>query len=268
MLKKYNVFITAFLMLAHMQTASAKVIGEEVAYSLDGVKLSGYLAYDDAIKGKRPGVLVIHEWWGHDAYARKRAEMLAKLGYTAFSLDMYGDGKVTSHPDDAKKFMTEVTKNMSVARARYKKALQLLTQSSQTDASNIAAIGYCFGGAMVLDMARQGLDVKGVASFHGSLGTQTPAQKGKVKAKIRVFNGADDKFVSAKSIDDFRLEMQKADVDFEFINYPGAKHSFTNPGSTWLGKKYKLPLEYNEQADKKSWQKMQAFFKEIFTNKP
>ena len=252
------------LLLACSQIAFAKVIGKQVDYTIDGVKLTGYLAWDDAIKGKRPGVLVIHEWWGHNDYARKRADMLAGLGYTAFALDMYGDGKVAAHPQDAKKFMTEVTSNMATARKRYTKALSLLKADANTDNKKIAAIGYCFGGAMVLDMARQGTDIKGVASFHGSLGTGSPAEKGKVKAKVLVMNGAADPFIKPEQIDTFNKEMRGAGVDYEFINYPDAKHAFTNPVATEMGKKFKLPLEYNATADEKSWAKMQVFFREIF----
>ena len=255
---------TITLVFIFTQLAQAGVVGKEIEYTLDGVKMTGYLAYDDAIRGKRPGVLVVHEWWGHNDYARKRARMLAELGYTAFALDMYGDGKLASHPEDAKKVMTEVTRNMAVARKRYNKALEILKNDAHTDVTRIAAIGYCFGGGVVLDMARQGVDIKGVVSFHGSLGTAATAQKGGVRAKVLVLNGAADPFIKPEQVDAFIREMRAAGVDYEFINYPGVRHSFTNPAATKLGKKYNLPLEYNAEADRKSWQKMQAFFKEIF----
>ncbi len=255
------------LLLMMSSLTQAKVIGNQVEYVVDGTRMTGYLAYDDAIKGKRPGILVVHEWWGHNAYARKRADQLAGLGYTAFALDMYGSGKVADHPKDAKKFMTEVTSNMATARARYSKAIQLLKENATTDNNRIAAIGYCFGGGVVLDMARQGADVKGVVSFHGSIGTQEPAKKGKVKAKVLVLNGAADPFVKPEQIDAFRKEMQQANVNFQFINYPGAKHAFTNPDATALGKKFNMPLEYNASADKKSWQQMKKFFDGLFRKK-
>ncbi len=226
--------------------------------------MTGYYAYDDAIKGKRPGVLVVHEWWGHNDYARKRVRMLAKLGYSAFALDMYGTGKLAKHPDSAKKFMMEVINNMETARKRYNKGLAMLKAQSMTDADRLAAIGYCFGGGVVLDMARQGLPLKGVVSFHGSIGTKTPAVKGKVKASVLVLNGADDPFVTKEQISTLKQEMKKADVQFEFVNYKGARHSFTNPVADSFGKKFNMPLEYSAEADKKSWAKMQAFFKQIF----
>jgi dienelactone hydrolase len=209
-------------------------------------------------------VLVVHEWWGHDAYARKRARMLAELGYTALAVDMYGDGKTADHPDDAGKFAGEVRKNMPVAEARFKAAMELLQSQPGVEGDAIAAIGYCFGGGVVLEMARRGVDLKGVASFHGSLGTAEPAQPGKVKAKMLVFNGNDDPFTKPEQVAAFKQEMDAAGVDYQFIGYPGAKHSFTNPGADSFGQKFNLPLEYNAEADKQSWNELQNFFNRIF----
>ena len=242
----------------------AAVVGKPVEYSADGVTLKGYIAYDDKFKDKRPGVLVVHEWWGHNEYARKRADMLAALGYVALAVDMYGDGKQASHPDDAGKFSSEVMKNMPVMKARFVAAMDVLMQNEDVDLTRIGAIGYCFGGGVVLHMARQGANLKGVVSFHGSLSTSSPAEKGKVKASILACNGADDKFISADDVKNFKEEMKSAGADLKFVNYPGAIHSFTNPGSTELGKKFNLPLAYNEKADKKSWAEMQEFFKKVF----
>lgn len=244
--------------------AFAVVKTEEVSYAANGLTMKGYLAYDDKIKDKRPGVLVVHEWWGHNEYARKRARMLAELGYTALAVDMYGDGKQASHPEDAGKFAGEVMQNMAGAKARFTAALDLLKKHGTVDASRIAAIGYCFGGGVVLHMARLGLDLKGVASFHGSYGTQTPAEKGKVKAAVLVCHGADDPFSTAEQVEALKQEMQNAGVDFQFIAYAGAKHSFTNPDADANGKKFDLPLAYNKAADEKSWADMQTFFKKIF----
>jgi len=245
-------------------TAQSEVVTKEVNYQQDGTKLVGYIAYDDAIKGKRPGILVVHEWWGHNDYARSRARQLAKLGYVAFSLDMYGDGKTADHPKDAGKFAGQVKENMAVAEARFNAARAQLIADKHTDSSKLAAIGYCFGGGIVLEMARRGSDMKGVVSFHGSLGTTTPAEKGKVTAKVLVFNGADDPFVKPESISAFKSEMRQAGVDFTFVSMPGAKHSFTNPGSTAVGKTFELPLEYNAEADNSSWKQMQDFFDSLF----
>lgn len=245
-------------------SSQAAVKHEEVQYTANGVTMKGYLAYDDAVKGKRPGVLVVHEWWGHNDYVRRRANMLAELGYTALAVDMYGDGKQAAHPDDAGKFAGQVMQNMPEAKARFLAAMELLKRHNTTDPTRIAAIGYCFGGGVVLHMARLGVDLKGVASFHGSLGTQTPAKAGQVKAAVLVCHGADDKFVSQEQIDALKKEMQDAKVDFQFIAYPGAVHSFTNPDADAAGKKFNLPLAYNEAADKQSWADMQKFFKKIF----
>jgi len=240
-------------------------VGEEVDYQSGDTVLKGYVAYDDSIKGKRPGVLVVHEWWGQNEYARHRARMLAALGYTALALDMYGNGKQATHPDDAGKFAAAVRKNMPEAEARFRAAMKLLQEQKTVDAKHIAAIGYCFGGGIVLEMARRGLDLDGVVSFHGSLGTANPAEKGMVKARMLVLNGADDPFTKPEQIAAFKNEMDNAGVDYRFINYPGAKHSFTNPGATELGKKFGLPLAYNEEADKKSWAEMQGFLKDVFS---
>lgn len=242
----------------------AELVTKDINYSVDGVLMKGYLAYDDSTKGKRPGVLVVHEWWGHNDYARNRARMLAKLGYTAFSLDMYGNGKLADHPKDAGKFSGAIKKDMPLATRRFKAALAELKSHKTTDKNNIAAIGYCFGGGIVLEMARRGIDLKGVVSFHGSLTTSEPAKRGKVKAKVLVLNGQADPFVKPAQINAFKQEMKSAGVDFKFVNYPGAKHAFTNPEADKLGKKFGIPLAYHQQADKKSWQAMQKMFKDIF----
>lgn len=198
------------LLLGGMGVGFGAVQGEEVEYQANGTVLKGYLAYDDRIKGKRPGVLVVHEWWGHNEYARKRARMLAELGYTALALDMYGDGKQAHHPEDAGKFSSAVMQDPAGARKRFDAALQLLQKHKSTDAKRVAAIGYCFGGGVVLHMARAGENLRGVASFHGSLATAVPAAKGKIKAKILVLNGADDPFVPAEQVQAFKQEMKTA----------------------------------------------------------
>jgi dienelactone hydrolase len=246
-------------------TADDSVVGEEITYEGGGVKMKGYLAYDKSIEGKRPGVLVVHEWWGHNDYARNRAKQLAKLGYTALAVDMYGDGKQAAHPDDAKKFMMEVVGNMDSAKNRFEAAMELLEKHETVDPDKLAAIGYCFGGGVVLAMARLGVDLDGVASFHGTLGTETPAKKGDIKAKILVAHGNADPFVPAEQVEAFKKEMEAAGADMKFFGYDGAKHAFTNPAATDNGKKFDLPLEYNEEADKKSWAELEKFLKEIFS---
>jgi dienelactone hydrolase len=261
-----SILTTILILCVTFLSAHATVKHEEVTYTANGVTMKGYLAYDDAIKGKRPGVLVVHEWWGHNEYARKRARMLAELGYIALAVDMYGDGKQAAHPDDAGKFAGAVMQNMESAKARFMAAMDVLKKNPRTDSKRLAAIGYCFGGGVVLHMARFGFDLKGVVSFHGSYGTQTPAQAGKVKAKVLVCHGADDQFITPEQIDGLKKEMAEAKVDFQFISYPGATHSFTNPEADAYAKQFNLPLAYNADADKKSWEDMQAFFKKIFVN--
>ena len=253
-----------FILIFLVASAQAEVLTEKVSYREGDTVMQGLIAYDDNIKGKRPGVLVVHEWWGHNDYARKRASMLAEMGYTALAVDMYGDGKTANHPNDAGKFSGAIMNNMPVAKARFESAMQTLKQHSTVDDDKIAAIGYCFGGGVVLAMARMGVDLKGVASFHGSVATKSPVQKGQVKAKIRVFNGADDPFVKAEHIAAFKQEMDTAGVDYQFVNYPGVKHSFTNPGADEYGKKFNLPLAYDAKADADSWSATQSFFKLIF----
>ncbi len=247
--------------------ANAAVRGKDVSYEADGTKLKGYVAYDDAVKGKRPGVLVVHEWWGLNNYARKRARMLAKQGYTALALDMYGNGKMAHHPDDAQKFSSEVSQNEGLAKARFEAALALLKQQKTVDADNIGAIGYCFGGSVVLNMARIGEPLKVVESFHGGLKTAHPAEPGVVKARIASFTGEADPFIPADQVAAFRQEMDKAGVNYEVVTYPGVLHSFTSPEADKLGKRFKLPMAYNAAADKDSWSKGMALMNEAFKTK-
>jgi dienelactone hydrolase len=259
------VMLAGILMVSLVASLSHAVVqGKEVDYSAEGVTLKGYLAYDDAVEGKRPGVLVVHEWWGHNEYARERARMLAELGYTALAVDMYGDGKQADHPDDAGKFAGEVSQNMPVAKARFMAALDFLKGQETVDAQKIAAIGYCFGGGVVLNMARMGVDLKGVVSFHGSLGTENPAQPGTVKARVLVCHGAVDSFVTVQQIEDFKKEMESAGADYRFIAYEGAVHSFTNPDADRYAREFGLGVGYNATADQRSWADMQSFLKEVF----
>ena len=258
-----NAFILISLFLA--SNAYAEIISKEISYKQADTTMKGMLAYDDALKGKRPGVLIVHEWWGHNKHARDKAKMLAKEGYVAFAIDMYGNGQTANHPDDAGKFSKAVASNMPLAKARFEAAIDSLKKQPNVAADKLAAMGYCFGGGIVLNMARLGVDLKGVSSFHGSIATKTPAKKGDIKTSVRVFNGAADKFVKAEQITALKKEMKNAGVDFEFVNYPGVKHSFTNPAADATGKKFGLPLEYNAEADKDSWRKNLEFFKAIFS---
>jgi dienelactone hydrolase len=253
--------------LAVSAVAQAEVQGKEVSYKANGTTLKGYIAYDDAIKGKRPGVLVVHEWWGQNEYARKRARMLAELGYTALAVDMYGNGKLADHPDDASKFSSEVSKNMPMAKMRFEAGMNLLRKEKTVEAGKIAAIGYCFGGGVVLNMARMGENLKGVASFHGSLGSNIKIRPGQIKARIVSFTGDEDPMIGADKVEAFKKEMDAANANYRVVTYPGAKHAFTNPGADELGKKFNLPLAYNAAADKDSWQQATVFLREIFSGK-
>jgi dienelactone hydrolase len=238
---------------------------QEVEYKSGDIKMKGFLAYPDVRNRKSPAVIVVHEWWGLNDYARDRAKQLAKLGYVAFAIDLYGDGKTAQHPDDAKKFAEETLKNFQTAKERFQAAVDFLKQQPQVEPDKIAAIGYCFGGGVVLNMARQGADLRAVASFHGSLVPVKPAEKGTLKAKIAVFNGADDKMVTADQIDAFKKEMDQAGADYLFFNYPGAKHSFTNPAADRYAKQFNLDLGYNKLADMRSWNELKSFLRSAFS---
>jgi len=258
-------WITTVMLIAFGPlSAFAAIHTQEVDYRDNGQALKGYLAYDDSVRGKRPGVLVVHEWWGHNEYARKRARMLAELGYTALAVDMYGDGKQAMHPEDAGKFSSELAQNRPLAEKRFQAALELLRQHPSVAADDIAAIGYCFGGGVVLNMARAGVDLDGVVSFHGSLATDAPASPGAIQAKVLVLHGGADPFATPEQIEQFKQEMQQAGADYTFTAYPGVMHSFTNPDADATGEKFDLPLKYDAVADRKSWREMQAFFNELF----
>lgn len=250
---------------ATMESKAKSLATEQITYTAGGQTMKGYLAYDASIKGKRPGVLVVHEWWGLNDYARRRAEMLAGLGYTALAVDMYGDGKTTEHPKQAGEFASAVRQNWEQGKERFMAALQTLRQQPSVDPDKIAAIGYCFGGGVVLQMAREGADLDGVASFHGSLAPMgRQAQPGQVKAKVLVLHGAKDKFVKPEQLEAFKQEMRDAGVGYELVVYPNATHGFTNPKADQVAAKYDLPLGYDVEADEQSWKKLKAFLKEVF----
>lgn len=244
--------------------ATADIVTEEIEYTVDDDTFTAFLAYDAAIEGERPGVLVVHEWWGHNDYVRDRAVQLAELGYSALALDMYGAGKVADHPGDAQKYMEEALANAGQLEARFLEAQRLLAEQNATDEDRIAAIGYCFGGTVVLDMARAGVDLDGVASFHGALATEVPAEPEMVQAKVLVLHGDADVMVPPEQVEAFKAEMDAAGVDYEFIGYPGVQHSFSNPNATRMGEQYDMPLAYDEEADRHSWETLQQFLNSLW----
>lgn len=236
---------------------------ETVSYSVNGVVYKGFIAYDDNIKGKRPAILVVPEWWGVNDYTRMRARKLAELGYIAMAADVFGDGKVATNPTEAQQFTGPLYKDPTLAKSLLDGAAIKLKEYSQTDPNNLAAIGYCFGGFVALNYAKLGGDLKGVVSFHGGMGG-APVDKKIMKAKVLVCQGGSDKFVSQKDVDKFKHQLDSIGVDNSVKVYANATHAFTNPDATATGKKFNMPIEYNPQADKDSWNDMKMFFGKIF----
>ncbi len=249
-----------FLFMAALP-AQAAVHSKAIEYQDGETTLKGYLYWDDRFEKARPGVLVVHEWWGLNSYARMRARMLAESGYVAFAPDMYGDDKITEHAKEAKAWMQQITANTEAWQKRAQLGLEQLKAQSQVDGENLAAIGYCFGGATVMQMAYAGMDVKGVASFHGSLPAATEEQQKNIKAKILVAHGEDDSFVPAEKIDAFKTALKQAGADWEMNIYGGARHSFTVPDAERKGIDN---LKYDPKADQRSWARLQGFLIEVF----
>jgi dienelactone hydrolase len=239
---------------------------EVVTYIAEGAILKGFVVYDQSKTGKRPAILVVHEWWGLNDYSKSRARQLAELGYIAMAVDMYGDGVTASSPQKAQELATPFYKNPLLAKIRLEAALKKVKEFKQTDVNNVAAIGYCFGGSVVLNCAKLGTDLKGVVCFHGGL-TGVPADKDLLKAKILVCHGGNDKFVSEKDVADFKHSLDSINADYSFKVYPNATHAFTNPDATKTGKQFNMPIEYNEAADKASWKEMKNFLFNIFQKK-
>ena len=236
---------------------------EYTTYSIENTQLKGYLAWNETTDEKRPGILVFPEWWGMNEYIQNRTEQIAELGFVAMGVDMYGEGKTTDIPDQAGSLMNAVIKDKQIVKDRVQAGYNALKNHPLSDSERLGAIGYCFGGALVLNMARFGMDLKGVGSFHGSLDSfHTPAP-GEMKAKILVCHGAADKMISQEAIDQFKSEMNTASANFEFISYEGALHGFSNPAADERGKKFNIPLAYNENADRESWKAMKAFFERV-----
>jgi dienelactone hydrolase len=245
--------------------AAAEVQTRAIRYQHADAELEGYLAWDDRFEGKRPGVLVVHEWWGLNDYARQRARQLAEQGYAAFAPDMYGTGKVTRHPDQAGAWAKEIQANVERWIARADSGLSVLKQQSVVDPERLAAIGYCFGGATVMHMAYAGLDVDAVASFHGSLPVAEESQYAAIKANILVAHGNADPFIPAERVTAFRDALEKSGADWTMMEFGGAKHGFTNPAAGDYGIE---ALVYDEQADRQSWQMLLWMLQDAFNSEP
>ena len=252
-------------MLSFMEPkhATPKIKEEAVTYTADGKTFKGFIAFDENKSGKRPAILVIPEWWGLNDYARSRARQLAELGYIAMAVDMYGDGKIAATPQEAQELTKPFYSDPQLAKTRVDAALSKLKTNPLTDGANMAAIGYCFGGNVVLNAARLGAGLKGVVSFHGGLGG-APADKQLLKAKILVCNGGADKFVPEQSIAGFRHAMDSIGADYTFKSYANATHAFTNPDATKIGRQFNMPIEYNAAADQSSWNDMKIFLSSLF----
>lgn len=235
---------------------------EKINYQIAGTNYIGYVYYDETEKGKRPGILVIDEWWGLTDYGRHRARELASLGYISIVADMFGNGKTVENPTSAQQLASTFYNDPELAQTRLEAAMEFLKSYPQTDHSKIGAIGYCFGGFVVLNAAKLGSDLKGVVSFHGGLGGVKPDTE-KMKAKVLVCHGADDPFENP-NVENFIKQMDEAGVDYSFIVYPDATHAFSNPKATERGEKFHMPIKYNEAADKASWDAMKEFFEKIF----
>ncbi|MCB1877036.1 MAG: dienelactone hydrolase family protein [Chromatiales bacterium] len=242
--------------------ALAELQSKVVDYKDGDTPLRGHLFWDDSIEGKRPGVIVVHEWWGLDDYALHRAKMLAEMGFVAFAADMYGDSKVTNHAKEASGWMQQITANVDQWQQRALLGLDVLMADPHTDAERMAAIGYCFGGATVMQMAYAGADLDAVVSFHGSLPVASEAQAKAIKGKVLVAHGNQDSFIPAERVDAFRAALDGAGVDWEMDIYGGVRHGFTNPGAGSYGIDN---LKYDAEADVRSWKRMTDLFAEIFS---
>lgn len=251
-------------MMAMAGEAEARLVTRTIEYCQGNTVLEGYLAFDDAVTGKRPGIVIVHEWTGLGNYVRKRAVQLAHLGYVAFAVDIYGKGVRPQTSEEAGREAGKYLSDRKLLRARALAGLDELLKQPQVDPARVAAIGYCFGGTAVLELARSGADLKGVVSFHGGLSAMNPSEGKNIRAKVLVLHGGDDPHVPAQQVAAFQEEMRKGGVDWQMVIYGGAVHSFTNPAS---GTDPSKGVAYNEKADRRSWEAMKSFFAEIFTGK-
>ena len=240
-----------------------KLKEENINYMIESLKMDGYIVYDENIEGKRPAVLVVHEWWGLNDYSKMRARELAKLGYIAMAVDMYGNGKRADNPTDAQNLAMPFYQNPQLTKTHFEAALNKFKTYSQVDLNKIAGIGYCFGGGMLLNLVRMGEDLKGVVSFHGTL-IGTPVDKNLLKAKILVCHGNDDEYVKKEEVEKFKHQMDSIGASYIFKGYDGATHAFSNPNATAMGQKHHMSIAYNAAADTASWNEMKDFLSKLF----
>ena len=253
--------VGALCAIVMMGSANAAIKEEPVTYTDGEATMKGFVVYDDAVQTKRPGIVMVHEWWGITQHIHNEARKLAEQGYTAFIADMYGDAKTADNPKDAGALSSSVMKDPKVMEQRFNAAKDQLAKQASVNPQRIGAVGYCFGGAVVLNMARAGADLAAVAGYHASLGLNTPAPSpGAVKAKILILNGADDPFVKREQYDALKKDFDAAKADYRIIEYPGAVHAFTNPEATELGKKFNLPLRYDAKVDQEAKAEATKFF--------
>ncbi len=246
---------------ALLTSAQGTILTQTLPYRHGDVELRGYLAYDNSIRGKRPGVLVVHEWWGLNDFAQEKARELAKLGYVALAVDMYGNGLATTDPAEAGRLAGQFRDNPTLWRERARAAYDALARDERCDPTRIAAIGFCFGGSTVLQMAASGLDLAGVVSFHGSLTAFAEADAARIKARILALHGAADSHVSDENVKAFEDSLRKTSVDWQLVVYGGAKHGFMNPAATRLGME---GVRYDERAARRAWEQMRLFLQEAF----
>jgi dienelactone hydrolase len=259
------VMITS-LSTVYSQPSPSKIKEETVSYDYDGITYKSYIAYDENIKGKRPVIVVIPEWWGMTDYPKMRARMLAELGYFAMAVDMFGDGKIAADPQQAQECTKPYYMDPTLAKKRIEAAIQKATEFPQADPENIAGIGYCFGGYVILNAAKLGADLKGVVSFHGGLGGVVPI-KNLLTAKLLICYGAADKLVPRSALDTFTHQLDSIGADYSVKIYANATHAFSNPASDEYARKFNLPFAYNPEADKASWNDMKMFLETLFPRK-
>ena len=252
----------SLLLMAFSSPLHAEIRGEIVNYQSADTRLIGYIVFDDAIKGLRPGVVVVPDWWGHGKFARDRARALARQGYTAMVMDMYGDGKYVEPPQQAEALMNQFTASPAVMEARFDATLNTLARHHTVDSKRLAAIGYSLGGLVVLEMARRGKNLAAVASIWGVIGKpEKPASKGTVRAAVLVQQAETDGWAPAEQVSNLENEMQSAGTPIKVITYPGTRHGFSREDATIRAQKYNLGIRYNASATQQSRQDLNAFLK-------